>query len=224
MSTTPQAQISTISTTTASALIPRGYSPPPSNPSNNPPFFNPKGFKFTCLERDSYANPSVIAISHILPNPHFEEDTRKHFTKKQRNRRLEILGRHQAELKTVYMTPLMVDRSRDYREMCEGDVREEVERWKFEDRKMEWRKREHERKVREIEELEREVGWGKKEEQAETKVEEEQVEEKPQGLFIEIEKMVREKMILGYIGLCAVCFLLALFPNLRTFLLKFLFR
>jgi len=125
----------------------------------------------------------------------------------------------------VYMTPLMVDRSREYRELCEGGVKEEVERWKFEDRKMEWRKREHEKRIREIEELEREVGWKNGEEKEETKQEKEKVEEKiSQGLLVQIEKMVREKMIFGYIGLCALCFLLALFPNLRNFLFKFLFQ
>lgn len=123
------------------------------------------------------------------------------------------------------MTPLMVDRSREYRELCEGGVREEVDRWKFEDRKTEWRKREHERRVREIEELEREVGWRNGEEKEVTKEVKENVEEKkPQGLLVQIEKMIREKVVFGYIGLCALCFLLALFPNLRNFLFKLLFH
>src|SRR5579862_485982 len=188
MSTTsqPPSYASTTSPASAPIMTSQASSAPPSNPSNpssNPPFFDPKDFKFTCLDRDSCANPNVIAISRIIPNPPFEADTRKHFTKKQQKRRLEVLGRHQAELKTVYMTPLMVDRSRDYRQLCEGGVRDEVERWKFEDRKMEWRKREHEKRVRENEELEREVGWKNGEDKEETKQEKEKVEEKKsQGL------------------------------------------
>lgn len=121
---------------------------------------------------------------------------------------------------TIYMTPVMKNRSKLVREHCERDVLEELKRLERQDRVLEEQRREYERKVAEIEKLERELEEASKPQEPKGE-EEAKVEDMDRE---RVKKWVQENMVYGYMALCAVFFLLALFPDLRDLLTKLLLQ
>ena len=127
---------------------------------------------------------------------------------------------------TIYMTPIWKERSRAAREECEKGVRDEIESLRWKDKEIERMKKEHEKRKREIEMLEKEL-----EEEAKPKkglkdvgVDEKVSDIKKSGGPVRVGERIKEKEVYGYMALSATFFILAVFPDLRTLLLRILFQ